>query len=171
MKKHIKSYLDFPKDGIDFKCVASLCANPQGFAEANNFIYSKLLKYCPVDKIIGIDARGFIFASIFAHRTRGPLVLARKPGKLPGSIISREYELEYGTNQIQMQRDSFDKNDDVIIIDDLMATGGTVKAVIDMCDEMELNIKAIACVIDIPKLGGSNYIKNRNIPFYGGVEY
>ena len=70
-----------------------------------------------------------------------------------------------------MQRDSFDKNDDVIIIDDLMATGGTVKAVIDMCDEMELNIKAIACVIDIPKLGGSNYIKNRNIPFYGGVEY
>ena len=110
--------MDFPKDGIDFKCTASLCASQDGFELANNFIYSNLLKYCPVDKIIGIDARGFIFASVFAHRTRGPLVLARKPGKLPGSTISREYELEYGTNELVMQRDSFDKGDTVLIIDD-----------------------------------------------------
>ena len=171
MREYIKSYIDFPKDGIDFKCTASLCASPQGFALANNFIYSNLLKYCPVDKIIGIDARGFIFASVFAHRTRGPLVLARKPGKLPGDTISREYELEYGTNELVMQRDSFEKNDTVLIIDDLMATGGTIKAVIEMCDELEVNIKAVACIMDLPKLGGSDYVKNRNIPFYAGVNY
>ena len=147
MREYIKSYIDFPKDGIDFKCTASLCASPQGFALANNFIYSNLLKYCPVDKIIGIDARGFIFASVFAHRTRGPLVLARKPGKLPGDTISREYELEYGTNELVMQRDSFDKGDTVLIIDDLIATGGTMKAVIEMCDEIEVTIKAVVCII------------------------
>ena len=76
IKEYIRSYQNFPKDGIDFKCTASLCQSPEGFAEANNFIYSKLLKYCPVDKIVGLDARGFIFASVFAHRTRGPLVLS-----------------------------------------------------------------------------------------------
>jgi adenine phosphoribosyltransferase len=171
MKQYIKSYIDFPKDGIDFKCTASLCASPQGFALANNFVYSNLLKYCPVDKIIGIDARGFIFASVFAHRTRGPLVLARKPGKLPGDTISRKYDLEYGTNELIMQRDSFEKNDTVLIIDDLMATGGTIKAVIDMCDELEVKVKAVACIMDLPKLGGSDYVKNLNIPFYAGVVY
>ena len=171
IKKYIRSFKDFPVDGVDFKDTASLCASQDGFELANNFIYSNLLKYCPVDKIIGIDARGFIFASVFAHRTRGPLVLARKPGKLPGSTISREYELEYGTNELVMQRDSFDKGDTVLIIDDLIATGGTIKAVIEMCDELEVTIKAVACIMDLPKLGGSDYVKNRNIPFYSGVDY
>ena len=100
MRQYIKSYPDFPVNGVDFKCTASLCASQEGFALANNFMYSNLLKYCPVDKVIGIDARGFIFASVFCHRTRGPLVLARKPGKLPGSIKSASYELEYGKNTL-----------------------------------------------------------------------
>ena len=128
MRQYIKSYPDFPVNGVDFKCTASLCASQEGFALANNFIYSNLLKYCPVDKVIGIDARGFIFASVFCHRTRGPLVLARKPGKLPGSIKSASYELEYGKNTLELQSDSIQPGDKCIVIDDLVATGGSMMA-------------------------------------------
>ena len=81
IKDYVRSYSNFPKPGIDFKCTASLCHSPQGFSEANNFLYDSLLKYCPVDKIVGLDARGFVFAGVFAHRTRNPLVLARKKRK------------------------------------------------------------------------------------------
>lgn len=171
MKNHIRTYYNFPKDGVDFKCTASLCASQEGFAEANNFIYSNLLKYCPVDKIIGIDARGFIFASVFAHRTRGPLVLARKPGKLPGKVVEKEYDLEYGTNSLQIQADSIQAGDRCLIIDDLMATGGTISAVMDMVEELKGFTVAVATVMDIPDLGGSDKVRARGIPFYAGVEY
>ena len=171
MKQYIKSYQNFPINGIDYKDVASLCASQDGFAEANNFIYSNLLKYCPVDKIIGIDARGFIFASVLAHRTRGPLVIARKPGKLPGKIAEKEYDLEYGTNKLQIQADSIEAGDRCLIIDDLMATGGTMCAVLDLVEELNAFTVAVATVIDLPKLGGAEKVRARGIPFYAGVQY
>jgi len=171
MRQYIKSYPDFPVNGVDFKCTASLCASQEGFALANNFIYSNLLKYCPVDKVIGIDARGFIFASVFCHRTRGPLVLARKPGKLPGSIKSASYELEYGKNTLELQSDSIQPGDKCIVIDDLVATGGTVCAVLDMVKQLRATTVAVATIIDLPELGGSDLVRDRNIPFYAGVEY
>ena len=171
IKNYVTSYQDFPKDGIDFKCTASLCQSPEGFAEANNFVYSNLLKYCPVDKIVGLDARGFIFASIFAHRTRGPLVLARKKGKLPPPTESKEYQLEYSTATLEIKSDAISKDDKVIIIDDLMATGGTMNAAIDIVEALGGKVIACACIMDLTYLPGSSIIKNRNIPFYSGVEY
>jgi adenine phosphoribosyltransferase len=171
MRQYIKSYPDFPVNGVDFKCTASLCASQEGFALANNFMYSNLLKYCPVDKIIGIDARGFIFASVLCHRTRAPLVLARKPGKLPGSIKSASYELEYGKNTLELQTDSIQPGDTCIVIDDLVATGGTVCAVLDMVKQLRATTVAVATIIDLPELGGSDLVRDRNIPFYAGVEY
>ena len=131
IKEFIKSYKDFPKKGVDFKCTASLCASEKGFARANNYIYQNLLKYMPVDKIIGLDARGFIFASVLCHRTRAPLVLARKAGKLPGFTHGQEYTLEYGTAKIELQADSIHTGEKVLIIDDLCATGGTILATIN----------------------------------------
>ena len=171
MREYIKSYPDFPIDGIDYKDVASLCASQDGYAAANNFLYSNLLKYCPVDKIIGIDARGFIFASVLAHRTRGPLVLARKPGKLPGSLVSKEYDLEYGTSSLSLQKDNVLPGDRCIIIDDLMATGGTMMAVLDLVKELDAVTIAVATVIDMPGAGGSDLVRARGIPFYAGVTY
>ena len=171
IKEYIKSYKDFPIEGVDFKCTASLCASQKGFARTNNYIYTNLLKYCPVDKIIGLDARGFIFASVFCHRTRGPLVLARKAGKLPGSLTSRTFKLEYGTATIEIQSDSIDKGDRIIIIDDLMATGGTSQAVIDIVHELGATTVAVACAMDLSFLGGSNKIKEQGINFYSAVEY
>jgi len=171
IKDYVRSYENFPKDGIDFKCTASLCQSPQGFAEANNYLYDNLLKYCPVDKIVGLDARGFIFASIFAHRTRNPLVLARKKGKLPPPVLSKQYQLEYDIATLEIKSDAITKDDRVIIIDDLMATGGTMNAAVDIIEELGGNVIACACIMNLTFLPGSSIIKNRKIPFYAGVEY
>jgi adenine phosphoribosyltransferase len=171
IKEYIKSYKDFPVKGVDFKCTASLCASEKGFARANNAIYQSLLKYMPVDKVIGLDARGFIFASVLCHRTRTPLVLARKQGKLPGSLISKTFELEYGNATMEIQSDSINRGERVIIIDDLMATGGTAQAVIDMVYDLHATPVAVACVMDLSFLGGSKKIREQGIDFYGAVEY
>ncbi len=170
IKQYIKSYQDFPKEGVDFKCTASLCAG-EGFRLTNNFMYDNLLKYCPVDKIVGLDARGFIFGAVLAHRTRGSLVLCRKQGKLPGATVSNTFELEYGTATMEIQKDSINRGDRVIIVDDLMATGGTMQAAIDMVYELHATPVAVAVAIDLSYLGGSKSIIQQGIPFYAATEY
>tara|TARA_R110000851_G_scaffold5929_2_gene24078 strand:+ start:4733 stop:5251 length:519 start_codon:yes stop_codon:yes gene_type:complete len=171
IKQYIKSYKDFPVDGIDYKDTASLCASADGFLISNDALYSELLQYMPVDKIIGVDARGFIFASILAYRTSTPLVLARKVGKLPGNTITRTYGLEYGRAALEIQLDAIKKDDRVLIVDDLMATGGTMNAVIEMVDEMEAHTVAVACLIDLSFLPGGDSIRNKDIPFYSVTAY
>ena len=170
IKQYIKSFPDFPIEGVNFKDTASLCAG-EGFRIANNYFYDNLLKYMPCDKIIGIDARGFIFAAVLAHRTRKPLVLARKAGKLPGTTVSKEFDLEYGTATLELQRDSISAGDKVIIIDDLMATGGTMQAVVDMVYELHATPVAVACVMDLTFLGGANKVREQGIPFYAAAVY
>ena len=169
-KQYIKSYPDFPKEGVDFKCTASLCAG-KGFRLTNNFMYDSLLKYMPCDKIVGLDARGFIFGGVLAHRTRMPLVLCRKQGKLPGSTVSQTFELEYGTATMEIQKDSINRGDRVIIIDDLMATGGTMQAAIDMIYELHATPIAVAVAMDLSYLGGSKSIIQQGIPFYAATEF
>ncbi len=170
IKQYIKSYPDFPKEGVDFKCTASLCAG-KGYRLTNNFIYDNLLKYMPCDKIVGLDARGFIFGGVLAHRTRMPLVLCRKKGKLPGSTVSQTFDLEYGTATMEIQKDSINRGDRVIIVDDLMATGGTMQAAIDMIYELHATPIAVAVAMDLSYLGGSKSIIQQGIPFYAATEY
>ena len=170
IKEYIRSYKDFPVKGIDFKDTSSLC-NSKGFNIANNFMYSELLKYMPCDKIVGIDARGFIFASVLASRTRQPLVLCRKQGKLPGPTVSKEFDLEYGTDKLEIQSDAISRGDRIIIVDDLMATGGTMCAVIDMIKEFNAEVVAVSCVINLNTLGGADKMHEQKIPFYAAVEY
>ena len=170
IKQYIKSYPDFPKEGVDFKCTASLCAG-KGFRLTNNSMYDSLLKYMPCDKIVGLDARGFIFGGVLAHRTRMPLVLCRKQGKLPGSTLSQTFELEYGTATMEIQKDSINRGDRVIIIDDLMATGGTMQAAIDMIYELHATPIAVAVAMDLSYLGGSKSIIQQGISFYAATEY
>lgn len=173
IKDYIKSYEDWPVKGVSFKDISSLC-NSDGFKLANDFLSSNLTKYTSesfTNKIIGIDARGFIFASVFADRTSLPLVLARKEGKLPGDVESKTYDLEYGEATIEMKKDSINFKDNVIIIDDLCATGGTILATIDMVNNLGGKVIAVGSIIDLPKLGGSDKIKERNIPFYNAVTY
>lgn len=173
IKDYIKSYEDWPVKGVSFKDISSLC-NSDGFKLANDFLSSNLTKYTSesfTNKIIGIDARGFIFASVFADRVSLPLVLARKEGKLPGDVESKTYDLEYGEATIEIKKDSINLKDNVIIIDDLCATGGTILATIDMVNDLGGKVIAVGSIIDLPKLGGSDKIKERNIPFYNAVTY
>lgn len=171
IKQYIKSYKDFPIAGVDYKDTASLCTSVDGFQVANDALYSELLQYMPVDKIIGIDARGFIFASVLAYRTDTPLVLARKVGKLPGKTVTREYGLEYGRAALEIQEDAIKQDDRVLIIDDLVATGGTINAVIDIIDEMKAHTVCVASLIDLTFLPGSDNIRKRDIPFYAVTSY
>jgi len=170
IKQYIKRYKDFPVKGIDFKCIASLCQHAQGFREANNFIYNSIGSI-GVDKVMGIDARGFIFASVLADRSRKPLILARKAGKLPPPVKSKSYDLEYGTANLEIKSDSIEMDDNVVIIDDLIATGGTVNAAIDIVQELGGKVIAVSCLVDLPFLLGSSKIRDRGIPVYAGVEY
>ena len=173
IKDYIKSYEDWPVKGVSFKDISNLC-NSDGFKLANDFLSSNLTKYTSesfTNKIIGIDARGFIFASVFADRASLPLVLARKEGKLPGDVESKSYDLEYGEATIEIKKDSINLKDNVIIIDDLCATGGTILATIDMVNNLGGKVIAVGSIIDLPKLGGSDKIKERNIPFYNAVTY
>jgi adenine phosphoribosyltransferase len=173
IKDYIKSYEDWPVKGVSFKDISSLC-NSDGFKLANDFLSSNLTKYTSesfTNKIIGIDARGFIFASVFADRASLPLVLARKESKLPGDVESKTYDLEYGEATIEIKKDSINLKDNVIIIDDLCATGGTILATIDMVNNLGGKVIAVGSIIDLPKLGGSDKIKERNIPFYNAVTY
>jgi len=169
LKKYIKSYQDFPVEGVDFKCTASLCAS-KGFKPANDYLYS-VLKERKFNKIIGIDARGFIFASILSYRTEKPLILARKVGKLPGKTISKSYALEYGEASIEIKDEDIQKGDKVVIVDDLIATGGTIEAVIDMVEEKEATVDFVVCLMNLKFLGGSDKINNRKINFLQGVQY
>ena len=124
----ILTYVDFPKKGIDFKDVLVITQEPEVF---KNLILkmsdSKIIKNC--DAIISIDARGFIFGSAISLEAAKPMVVARKPGKLPGEIIQQNYELEYGESSLSLQKSVLRKYDSFAIVDDLLATGGTVNCV------------------------------------------
>ncbi len=169
IKKYIKSYQDFPVEGVDFKCSASLCAS-KGFKLANDYLYSKIITR-NFNKIIGIDARGFIFASILAYKTQKPLILARKSGKLPGKTVSKSYALEYGEACIEIKDEDVEKDDIFIIVDDLIATGGTIQAVIDILEEKDAYIDSVVTLMDLKFLGGSESFVNQGINLIRGVEY
>jgi adenine phosphoribosyltransferase len=172
IKDYIKSYKDFPIAGVDFKDISSLC-NSNGLRLACDAIEQQLVFHIcnSKPKILALDARGFIFGSIIADRNDLNLVLCRKKGKLPGETITKDLELEYNKTTLELQKDTIKTNDNVIIVDDLMATGGTAIAAIEMVKELGCTVSAVACVIDLPNLGGSNKIKELNIPFYSSVKY
>ena len=153
IKQYIKSYKDFPIKGIDFKCIASLCQYAQGFREANDFIYNSIGSI-GIDKVIGIDARGFIFAAVLADRIRKPLILARKKDKLPPPTKSKSYDLEYGKATIEIKSDSIQKFENVVIIDDLIATGGTAEAAAKLIEISKGKVAAFIFVINLFDLGG-----------------
>ena len=172
IKDYIRSYKNFPIAGVDFKDISSLC-NSDGFKLTCDDIEYKLAHHLdnPKVKILALDARGFIFGSVIADRNNINLVLCRKIGKLPGETIKKDVELEYGKTTLEIQTNAIQFNDNVIIIDDLIATGGTVVATIEMAEKLGANVMAVACPIDLFYLGGSTKIKELGIDFYTSVVY
>ena len=155
---YIKDKHDFPKEGIVFKDISPLLANPQAFKHVIDSIASKYTLHKP-DKIVGLDARGFIFGSVVAYALDVPFVMVRKPGKLPDECISVDYDLEYGTNTFELHKNAIAKNDNVLIVDDLLATGGSVQAVIKLIQELDANVIALECIIELGFLNARSLLE------------
>ena len=154
LKSLIKTYYDFPKKGIAFKDILGIIQDPEIFKElilkmsTNNVIKNS-------EAIISIDARGFIFGSAIAFHSSKPMICARKLGKLPGEIIKQSYELEYGENTISIQKKALNKYSSYSIVDDLIATGGTVKSVSDLLQREGKKITGLLTVVELEELSGS----------------
>ena len=149
----ILTYKDFPKKGIEFKDVLEILQYPDIFQDLILKMSSnQLLKNA--EAIISIDARGFIFGSAVALESSKPMRVARKPGKLPGRILTREYDLEYGKNSLSIQSNALKKFNSFVIIDDLLATGGTVNCVLSLLQEQRKEVLGLITVIELSELNG-----------------
>ena len=167
LKNSIKDYPDFPKKGIVFRDINPILTDTELFSD----LIDKIAKYSffeKTDAIIAIDARGFIFGSAIAKIIKKPLVLARKKDKLPGLVIEKSYGLEYGNDKLSIQESAISPFNKFVIIDDLLATGGTAKCVIDMLKIKKKDIVALAVIVELTSLGGAKKI---GIPVYSEVKY
>ena len=149
----IISYMDFPRKGIDFKDVLGIIQEPAFFKELIlKMSNSEIIKNCEV--IISIDARGFIFGSAIALQASKPMVVARKPGKLPGEIIKQNYKLEYGESSLSLQKSVLGKYDSFAVVDDLLATGGTVNCVSNLLKKNGKEVLGLITVVELTELKG-----------------
>ena len=149
----ILTYKDFPKKGIDFKDVLGIIQEPEVFKKLIlKMSNSKIIKNC--EAIISIDARGFIFGSAISLQASKPMVVARKPGKLPGDLIKQNYNLEYGESSLSLQKSVLSKYDSFAVVDDLLATGGTVNCVSNLLKNNGKEVLGLITVVELTKLEG-----------------
>jgi len=153
IKDYIRTIVDFPHEGIMFRDVTTLFADPRGFRMA---IDQLLHPYAgmEIDKVVGLEARGFILGGAVAHQLSVGFVPIRKKGKLPGAVISEEYQLEYGEAVVEVHDDAITAGEKILVVDDLLATGGTAEAGIKLVERLGGEIIGCAFVIDLPELGG-----------------
>ena len=154
LKDYIRSIPDYPKKGILFRDITTLIKNEDAFQETINQIIERSKKY-KVDKIAAIESRGFVFASAVSYLIKKPFILLRKKNKLPADVYSVDFDLEYGSATIEAHKDSFKKGDSVIIIDDLIATGGSAEAASKLIAMAGADITAFIFVINLFDLGGT----------------
>lgn len=153
LKEHIRGIPDFPIPGILFYDISTLLSNPEAWNHTLNVLEGIVDEWKP-DILAGIESRGFLLASALADRMKLPMTMIRKKGKLPGDLVSLEYELEYGTDTIEIQSDAILPNQRVVILDDLLATGGTLQASIDLCEKVGANVIGAAVIIELEFLNG-----------------
>ena len=160
LKDFIRSIPDYPKKGILFRDITTLIKNEKAFSETINQIVerSKKVKF---DKIAAIESRGFVFASAVSYVLKKPFVMLRKKNKLPADVHSIDFELEYGTATIEVHKDSIDKNDNILIIDDLIATGGTAEAAAKLVEISKGKVAAFIFVINLFDLNGTDKLLNK----------
>jgi len=168
LEKSIRNIPDFPKPGILFRDVTTLIQNKVAFKKSVDLL-AKKYKGKGIDKVVGVEARGFIFGAAVAHKLGAGFVPVRKKGKLPYKTISTTYELEYGTDTLEIHKDAINPHEKILIIDDLLATGGTVCAVIDLVNQLGGKISAIAFVIELVDLHGKDKLKE--YPVYSLIKF
>jgi len=160
LKKSIRVIPNFPKKGIMFQDIFSLIEKPKILKQIQKDI-NKIIKKEKITKIIGIDARGFIFGSIASYDNNIPFIPIRKKGKLPGQVYKKKYKLEYGYDQVEIQKKSIFKNDKVLIVDDLIATGGTAIAAAKLIENMSTKEISFMFVIDLYNLDGAKILEEK----------
>ena len=170
IKSAIKSIPDYPKKGIIFRDITSLTEVPEAFCLTIKMIVEQF-KDKGIDKIIGTESRGFIFGAPVAVALGLPFVLVRKPGKLPRQVIAQNYQLEYGEDTLEIHADAIQAGDNVLIIDDLLATGGTVEACIKLVRRLGGDVKHAAFVINLPELNGEKRLLDLGVEPFTLVEF
>jgi adenine phosphoribosyltransferase len=158
----IRDVRDFPKKGILFKDITTLLKNGAAFKASINQLTDLVRVHAP-DVVIGMESRGFIFAAPIAYQLNAGFVPVRKLGKLPAEVISAEYDLEYGTNTLELHIDAVRNGDRVLIVDDLLATGGTVSATIDLVERLGGNVVAVAFLVELVDLKGRDRLGNYEV--------
>lgn len=157
IKKLIRTIPDYPKEGIMFRDITTLLKDPVGFQNTIHLLINKY-KDAPIDYIAGIEARGFILGSALAFAIGKGFIPVRKKGKLPGKTITQAYDLEYGSDTIEIHEDAIKSGDKILLIDDLIATGGTALGAIALIEKVGGTIYETAFVVDLPELGGAKKI-------------
>jgi len=160
LKEYIRSIQDYPKKGILYRDITTLIKDEKAFAETINQIINKTKIY-KIDKVAAIESRGFVFASAISFILKKPFIMFRKKNKLPAETHSVDFELEYGTATIEVHKDSINKNDSVLVIDDLIATGGTAEAAAKLVEMSGGNVSAFIFVINLFDLGGCDKLINK----------
>lgn len=171
-KKEIESLMrtipDFPEEGIIFRDITTVLKDKRGL-EVVIKDFTERYKDKGIDYVLGADARGFIFGAAIAYNIGAGFVPARKPGKLPAETVKVEYELEYGKNSIEVHVDAFEKGSNVLIVDDLLATGGTAAAMVQLVEKLGANVYELAFLIELEGLKGRDVLKGHNV--YSQLQY
>jgi len=162
IKEKIRTIPHFPKKGIMFRDITTLLKDAGGFKETID-AFVKRYQEMPVDLVVGIESRGFIIAGAIAYLLGKGFVPIRKPGKLPGETYRVEYELEYGKDAIEMHKDAIEKGANVLMVDDLLATGGTMKAACEMIEKAGGKVVECAFIVDLPDLKGKEKLKKYKV--------
>jgi len=160
LKKHIRSIPDYPKKGILFRDITTLIKNAEAFKYTNDKII-ELAKTIEFDKVAAIESRGFVFASTVSYKLNKPFILLRKKNKLPAEVHSVDFELEYGKATIEVHKDSIEKNEKILVIDDLIATGGTAEAAAKLIEISGGQVAAFIFEINLFDLPGNNLLKEK----------
>jgi adenine phosphoribosyltransferase len=168
LKNYIRDIPDFPIKGILFHDVTTLFKN----ADAMEYVAKRFFNHFKnkkIDYVAAIEARGFVFGGILSDRLHCGFIPVRKPGKLPAETIREKYNLEYGTSSVEIHKDAIDKNDKILVIDDLVATGGTIMATVRLIEKLGGIVAGVAVIIDMPDLQGRTMLKNYD--YFYLVEY
>ena len=170
LKSLIRPVLDFPKPGVIFRDITPLYQSPRAMRViADAFIE----RYVEVDfsHIGAMDARGFLIGSVLAHQLNKPLILFRKQGKLPADVLAEGYQTEYGEALLEVHADSLCEGDSLLLVDDLIATGGTLVAAVNLVRRMGAQVFEAASIIDLPELGGSTRLQEAGVPTFCLTEF
>ncbi len=170
LKKYVRTVPNWPKPGIMFRDITTILKDPAGYKLAVDLLLEHY-RDLDFDKVIAIESRGFVFGSLLAYELGKGLIMVRKPGKLPAERVRKEYSLEYGTDAIEMHKDSLSEGERVVVIDDLLATGGTALASAQLCEELGAKVVEMGFVIDLPDIGGSERLEREGYKVFKLIDF